>query len=321
LVQPINSRPLSEQFKGLVRLTRWKEYVPFVIPLTILGALLAARPHGILLDWRLVAVIAANILAVSYAFMINDIEDALVPAERARRNPITLGMVNIRTGYAVCRIIAAVTLILYAIGGLSPFLIGLLTLFISHMYSWRPVRLKAHPVTDIVSHSLMLSGLLLLAGYFLYHNDPGVVWFVAGGATLFSVYGQLYNQLREFETDKSAGLQNTAIWLGEQATRRIMHISAALAIACLAVAIFRDVFPVAFLVAVPVGFMLMALLRTSGSHIKQAVELEDARRLRRRVSRLNGWLLINIIVTAWLVYTIGDQMQILEQISFDFWGS
>ena len=85
---------VRSQIKGLIRLTRWKEYVPFVIPLTILGALLAARPNNILLDWRLIVVTAANILAVAYAFMINDIEDAPDDArdpDRAARNPINDG--------------------------------------------------------------------------------------------------------------------------------------------------------------------------------------------------------------------------------------
>src|SRR5436190_10529816 len=207
---------VRSQIKGLIRLTRWKEYVPFVIPLTILGALLAARPHNILLDWRLVVVTAANILAVAYAFMINDIEDAPDDArdpDRAARNPITMGEIGLRIGYNACRVVAAATLICYAFGGLSVFFIGVGTLLLSHLYSWRPVRLKAWPVTDVVSHSLMLSGLLLLAGYFTYHSEPGIVWFVAAAVTLISVYGQLYNQLRDYVMDKAAGIYTTAIIL------------------------------------------------------------------------------------------------------------
>src|SRR5215510_402086 len=201
---------VRSQIKGLIRLTRWKEYVPFVIPLTILGALLAARPNNIQLDWRLIVVTLANILAVAYAFMINDIEDAPDDARdpaRAARNPISTGEIGVRIGYAACRIVAAITLILYALGGLWPLIIGIVTLLLSHLYSWRPVRLKAWPVTDIVSHSLMLSGLLLLAGYYIYDYEPGIVWFVAAAVTLVSVYGQLYNQLRDFENDKAAGLR------------------------------------------------------------------------------------------------------------------
>src|SRR6185295_16270897 len=217
---------VRSQIKGLIRLTRWKEYVPFVIPLTILGALLAARPNNILLDWRLIVVTGANILAVAYAFMINDIEDAPDDArdpDRAARNPITMGEIGLRFGYAACRAVAAVTLLLYALGGFWALVIGIATLLLSHLYSWRPVRLKAWPITDIVSHSLMLSGLLLLAGYFTYHSEPGIVWFVAAAVTLISVYGQLYNQLRDYDMDKAAGLYNTAIILGENNTRIAMY--------------------------------------------------------------------------------------------------
>ena len=83
-------------------------------------------------------------------------------------------------------LVAVVTLILYALGGTYAFVIGAVTLVISHLYSWRRVRLKAWPVTDIVSHSLMLSGLLFLAGYFTYGVAPGVIWFASLGVTLFS---------------------------------------------------------------------------------------------------------------------------------------
>ncbi|MCY4526398.1 MAG: UbiA family prenyltransferase, partial [Anaerolineaceae bacterium] len=208
----------------------------FVIPLTLLGALLAARANAILLDWRLAAIIVANILAVAYAFMINDIEDAPDDARdpnRAARNPVANGEIGRGLGYAACRTVALCTLTLYATGGLLVFLIGVLTLLLSHLYSWRPVRLKAWPVTDIVSHSLMLSGLLLLAGYFLYDAQPGIVWLVAIAATLLSVYGQLYNQLRDLDMDRAAGLHNTAIMLGAVNTRRFMYLAAGLAGACL----------------------------------------------------------------------------------------
>jgi len=237
---------LREQLHGLIRLTRWKEYIPFVVPLTILGALLAAHTKGTHLDWRLLAVTFANILAVAYAFMINDIEDAPDDARdpsRAARNPVSSGQIGIRIGYAACRVVAALTLCLYAVGGLWVLGIGGLTLLLSHFYSWRPVRLKAWPITDIVSHSLMLSGLLLLAGYYIYHTQPGIVWFVAGGATLVSAYGQLYNQLRDYDMDKAAGLRNTAMILGEANTRRAMYLAVGLAVACVLAAIIREVFP------------------------------------------------------------------------------
>jgi len=300
-----NTAPLREQLNGLIRLTRWKEYIPFVIPLTIIGALLAAKPHDVSMDWRLIAVTLGNILAVAYAFMINDIEDAPDDARdpaRAAKNPITSGQIGVRIGYAACRIVAAATLILYALGGVEVFFIGGLTLLLSHLYSWRPVRLKAWPVTDVVSHSLMLSGLLLLAGYFTYHNDPGIVWFVALGATLVSVYGQLYNQLRDYDMDKAAGLHNTAIILGENNTRRMMYLSIALAAICFLTAIVQGVFPFWLALVIPVGIGVSMLYRPT-TDMRGTVAVDAS-----GLMQMQFLIITNLIVGVWLIERIASQL-------------
>jgi len=257
-----STTPSGTQIQGLIQLTRWKEYVGFTIPLTVLGALLAVQQEGSPLDWRLVPVTLATFLVVAYAFIINDIEDApddALEESRRQRNPVSAGRVSLRVGYGALMVVALVTLGLYALGGSYAFIIGVVTLIISHLYSWRKVRLKAWPVTDIVSHSLMLSGLLFLAGYFTYGAVPGLVWFVFLGVTLFSSYGQLYNQLRDFAVDKEAGLHNTAILLGERNAKGLMYAMALLAAACLVIAIIGGAFPawllIVVIIAVPVSFL------------------------------------------------------------------
>jgi 4-hydroxybenzoate polyprenyltransferase len=298
---------VRSQIEGLVKLTRWKEYVPFVIPLTILGALLAAQNNSTALDWRLIAVTLANILAVAYAFMINDIEDAPDDArdpERAARNPITMGEIGIRFGYAACRLVAAATLLLYAFGGTWVLVIGIVTLLLSHLYSWRPVRLKAWPVTDVVSHSLMLSGLLLLAGYYIYHDAPGIVWFVALGVTLISVYGQLYNQLRDFDMDKAAGLHNTAIILGEIQTKWLMYFSLALAALCFLAAIFRGAFPLwlglVVLISIPISMFFRSQTDMRGG---AAVDASGA-------VQVQALVILNMIMFSWLGQVVVSQVLI-----------
>ncbi len=296
---------VRQQLDGLIRLTRWKEYVPFVIPLTLLGALLAARPHGALLDLRLVTVTAANILAVAYAFMINDIEDAPDDArdpDRAARNPITSGQIGIRVGYAACRVVAAATLILYALGGVHALAIGIATLLLSHLYSWRPVRLKAWPLTDIVSHSLMLSGLLMLAGYFIYDEQPGIVWLVAAAVTLVSVYGQLYNQLRDYDMDKAAGLYNTALILGQHYTRRMMYLTIGLAAACMLAAIFKGAFPIWLggVLLVSAALSLFFRQRTDARGTA-AVEVTGG-------MQMQGLLIFNAVIIVWLVQVMVVQV-------------
>jgi 4-hydroxybenzoate polyprenyltransferase len=295
-----------DQLQGLIQLTRWKEYVPFVVPLTLTGALMAARPNGILLDWRLLAVMLANILVVAYAFMINDIEDAPDDARdpaRAARNPISTGRIPAKIGYSACRVVALVTLALYAFGGVGVLAIGIATLLLSHLYSWRPVRLKAWPVTDVLSHSLMLSGLLLLAGYFIYHDSPGIVWFVAAAVTLVSVYGQLYNQLRDYDMDKAAGLNNTAIILGEANTRRVMYLTIVMAAICLLTAIAQGVFPIwlglVALVSVPVSMFVFRPKTDMRGGV--AADASGAMQIQVLIAA-------NIIIVVWLIEAIVRQV-------------
>jgi 4-hydroxybenzoate polyprenyltransferase len=302
----MSNRSVKAQLRGLIRLTRWKEYVPFVIPLTVVGALLAVRQDGeAFVDWRLIMVTAANVLAVAYAFMINDIEDAPDDArdpDRAARNPVSSGEIGVRFGYNACRAVAAVTLILYAFGGLYVLGIGIATLLLSHFYSWRPVRLKAYPITDIVSHSLMLSGLLLLAGYFVYHTQPGVVWFVASSMTLISVYGQLYNQLRDFEMDKAAGLFNTAIVLGETNTRWAMYVTIALAGGCMLAAIVLNAFPLWLAFVLPFSFGVSIFFRSNTDmRGSQTVDVSGS-------YQMQGLIVGNVTVIVWLLWVVVAQM-------------
>jgi 4-hydroxybenzoate polyprenyltransferase len=268
---------------------------------------LATQLNSIELDWRLLSVVCANILVVAYAFMINDIEDApddAIEADRASRNPIACGEISARTGYAACGLLAVVAMVLYLSGGTNVFLIGLLTLVLSHLYSWRPVRLKAWAILDLVSHSLMLSGLLLLAGYFIYHDDPGPAWLVFAAATLVSVYGQFYNQVRDFDMDTKAGLHNTAILLGKKNAQLMMYLALVLAGICLLGAIVQEVFPVwligALLAGVAVSFFFKP---SSDSRGTEAIDPTGA-------MQNQALIVINVTVGLWLVYVIAEQLSI-----------
>lgn len=298
---------LSDQMSGLVQLSRWQEHVPFVVPLTVMGALLALQTaaSGQGVDLRLVAVTAANILVVAYAFMINDIEDAPDDArdpDRAKRNPVSSGRISVHVGYTACRAVAAVTMLLYLAGGMTVFLIGGATLLLSHLYSWKPVRLKAWPITDIVSHSLMLSGLLIMAGYFTYHDAPGIAWFVIAAVTLYSVYGQLYNQIRDLEMDKAAGLKNTSIILGEQYTRYAIWLTIGLGAACMLVAILQSAFPLWLAGAAAIGLIVSMLFRPKTDMRGSDDDLTSA------IIQIRALITFNVIMLAWLAVVLFSQI-------------
>jgi 4-hydroxybenzoate polyprenyltransferase len=290
---------INLKMRGVIRLTRWREYVPFVIPLTVLGAILAAQAQNVALDWRLIVVLVANSLAVGYAFMINDIEDApddAREAARAARNPVASGELTPRQGWAASLTVAIITLILYGLAGVWPFIVGSLTLALSHFYSWKPIRLKAWPVTDIVSHSLMLSGLLFLAGYFTYGSNPGLVWLVAAAATLLSVYGQLYNQLRDYDMDVAAGLYNTAIVVGKRNARTLMYSSVAVALALMLYAVYVQVIPL-WIISVP---MLIApifyFVRPPKTDMRGSAHADVSGNVQVQIL-----VLANITIAVWLI--------------------
>jgi 4-hydroxybenzoate polyprenyltransferase len=108
---------------ALIRLTRYKEYTFFVTITSLLGAATAEGFFG----WKLVGVLAANFLAVAFAFMINDIEDApedaLDPA-KAKRNPVSAAELSYTSARLATFSVAGAAGLLYLFLGIWPFVTG-----------------------------------------------------------------------------------------------------------------------------------------------------------------------------------------------------
>ena len=237
----------SSKIVAVIRLSRRREHVPFTIPLTIVGGLLAVEPEAAQVDWRIFSVLAANVLAMSFAFMLNNIEDApddALDVHKRGQNVISSGLLSRREGILLTIATFIAALALYAASGALALVIGGVTLALCYLYSAHPFRFKARPFSDVVSHALMLSGLLIAAGYFTYGRDPREVWLVIAAASLFSAYGQFYNQVVDYEVDKEAGLKNTAVLLGKGPTSILGHLSIAVALLCMLAAILQGLFPV-----------------------------------------------------------------------------
>lgn len=255
---------LIDKLNAIIRLTRWREHVPYTIPLVLAGAMMAVNTTAITLDWRAGVVLIANILAMSFAFMINDLEDApddaLDPHKRAG-NVISMGILSYREGMLVTTGTFVIALVCFAFGGWKALGAGGTTLTLCYLYSARPFRLKARPVIDVISHSLMLAGLLMLSGYLIYSAYPGTAWLVIIAVTLGSAYGQFYNQLDDYETDQRAGLHNTAGLVGITGTRLLMIAALIGAVLCFALAMWLGVFPGWLGVVVLICALTLALFR------------------------------------------------------------
>ncbi len=291
----------ESRLSAAIRLSRWREHVPFTIPLTLAGGLLAIEAVQITADWRLFAVLAANILSMSFAFMINDIEDApddaLNPAKK-RHNVISSGALSRRQGQIIAGLAFAAALLFYGISGGRTFIVGGLALGLCYLYSARPFRLKARPVTDVLSHALMLSGLLTAAGFFTYHNEPRQAWLVMLAATLFSAYGQFYNQIDDYDVDKAAGLKNTVVLLGKRPTLALGYASLAGALGCMAAAIAQGLFPAWLGPVLIIGIIACALfpweLDMRGNPASAGGGLQRP-----------ALLIANLVALAWLASAMG----------------
>jgi lycopene elongase/hydratase (dihydrobisanhydrobacterioruberin-forming) len=241
-----NDVPAQNKIKAILRLTRWREHVAFTIPLTIIGGMLASHLKGITPDARLMLVTIANILAMCFAFMVNDVvdapDDAMNPRKK-QRNPVSNGTLSTFEANLATYGTMAVAFVLYVLAGGWALWIGALTLALCYFYSVPPLRLKARPVTDVVSHALMLSGLLVMTGYFTYDLAPGIAWAVIAAAIAFSAGGQFYNQIDDYEVDKAAGLKNTVVLLGKRGTMLLMYGCQLGAVGFIALAIFGGAFP------------------------------------------------------------------------------
>jgi len=209
---------------GIFALTRFKEYVIFVIVTTLMGAMIQETP----IDWRLSLVLVANWLAVGFAFMFNDIEDAaddaLDPA-KVNRNPVSAGQITPIRAYIVTFFVALAASVLYFLLGMIPFFLGMGCLFLGVLYSWKKIRLKSFPVLDLVSHVLMLAGLQLLCAYTIFSPITGTRWiapFVVVVAV--SMYGELYNEVRDLEGDRKAGINHTAALVGVRTAHILMVV-------------------------------------------------------------------------------------------------
>lgn len=216
---------LNKTLKGLAKLTRFDEYIYFVIITTLLGVAAAKASF----DWRFFVLLPANWLAVGFAFMINDIEDAPDDAlsnMKIHRNPVAAGLISPKTARISTFAVALLSAGLFAVLGFWPFIFGLASLILGFLYSYRGVRLKTIAVFDILSHCLMLAGFQFLTGYFSFKTTLTRNWlwpFIF--VMTISIYGELYNEIRDIENDRDAQLRHTAITLGDRYAHILMLLT------------------------------------------------------------------------------------------------
>jgi 4-hydroxybenzoate polyprenyltransferase len=219
----------------LAKLTRFDEYTDFIVITTLLGVLAAEGSF----TWQLMVLLFTNWLAVGFAFMINDIEDAPEDAfskKNYQRNPVSSGLISQRDAKIAAWLAALSSAGLYALLGLWPFILGVICLILGMLFSAQTVRLKTMAFMDILSHGLIVAGLPFLSSYFTFTTRFNQVWFWPFIFVVsISNYRRLQKEIRNIEGERLSRLrhrtasQGTAIVLGDRVTSVLMMVMLILA--------------------------------------------------------------------------------------------
>jgi 4-hydroxybenzoate polyprenyltransferase len=208
----------------IIALYRPKDHIFFTIPLVILGFAFAARLEALKPALMpLLIILVANIVGMSFAFAINEVEDADDDKkDKGRSNPVARGALSKPIALFFTFLAFGLSGYLFYKTNLFSLYTGVAMLALSFLYSYKGVRLKSMPIVDLVSHGLMLSGLIFLSSFLALSKNftPAIPLFL--GVTLISIYGQFYNQLRDIKEDKAAHITNTTSFIGKGGAKLVM---------------------------------------------------------------------------------------------------
>jgi len=213
----------------------------------VLGPLAA----GLALDGTLLLGMVINFLMLVFAFLLNDVEDrdddardeykelsvkehillnlGTVTQEELTgnaysdrnskrfKNPFAESRRNRLVGCIALFLLVMISLLLSYTISPSAFLVALSNIFVGILYSWKKLRLKSLPLLDVLSHAYLLATVQVL--YFLAYpkaifTESSILILI--GVTLFSIGGDLSNEVRDYASDREAKLHNTASLLKER---------------------------------------------------------------------------------------------------------
>lgn len=227
---------------GFYKLTRVRTIMDFY-PFLILFGILSTRTYINLLS--IILSISILLLLVA-AFVINDVEDAEDDAKdpkKVNRNPISPGIIKKSEGYIFyfgLNILALLPLIFINLHLLT---LGLVTAIVGYIYSCKPLRLKSRPLVDVLSHGFFLAGAQVLMFGLLpvsVFDNKTILTFI--GLYLFSMGGDLYNELRDWVVDREVGLKNSSSFLGYNPTRFLSYSLYLLGILLITIATYLIIF-------------------------------------------------------------------------------
>lgn len=212
-----------KKIKAYARLTRYDEHYGAVIFVISIGLFLV-KPFGAI---EALLLITAGLLYTSFAFMFNDIEDADDDSKdklKRKSNMVSNGSLDKNEAYFVSFIFAFLSMLIYFLLGPTQLFWGMIALLLGLFYSWRKIRLKSLPIIDLLSHGFGVSlGFIISISLYPERIAPFQIILIGGALFLSSVLGDMRNEIRDHDVDRSTGLNNTAKFINLLPFRKYLN--------------------------------------------------------------------------------------------------
>lgn len=237
---------MKERLLAYYHLLRPREYLFFTLTYTLLGAAAAQSAFG----WRWILGLVANLFAVGFAFVFNQVADApmdtLSEKSSPNGNPIASGELPLAAGQisAVCLLV--ISIILYTLLGWKALLAGIFTLLIGMLYSWNGLRLKGFSLLDLAAHCWLLATPVFLAAFFAQSSPSGSnLTFLLPSVVFISLFNQLRCESRNITTLDLPHTQHSILIRERNSVRLLMIVFLGIGIVCAAIALFiQQVIPI-----------------------------------------------------------------------------
>lgn len=201
-----------------LRVHDWKAYFGMAILGLMFGLDFAHINYNILAKFGV-----SCALYLAFAFSINNCFDIKCDLTKREKNPIAADLISLREGLILSSGIALTGLVLtYVWFNATTMVIYTLLIFLAAGYSAPPLRFKAIPIVDVVSHGLFFGSLLFLYGLSVTGNINSYALLICLSLFVCSVILELRNHLRDAEADLNAGVRTTVGWLGQSTTQKVM---------------------------------------------------------------------------------------------------
>lgn len=229
---------MKKSIYGIIKLFRFNEYVYIILITSMLGVASSQGSIG----GRFIILTLANLFAVSFVFMFNDIEDApldALSASDSNHNPIATGLITPKTAKLAAGSVAILSAAFFVYLGFWPLLFGLGILILGYFYSCRGFKLRSMIALDIFSNSLMLAGLPFLCAYFTYatkftHDGFWPFVFVMS----LSLYISFYYKLRRPLIDSNLSQNGKTPGFSDRSTNILMILILVIGVVSGAVTLF-----------------------------------------------------------------------------------